>query len=238
MSLGDYIRDSFPWHRRAADVIDQLGPIYGGISTSSGNDYTISTTPVITRLVDGQRFHWIPDVTNTGAVTIAVSRVAAKTITRSSGGGDLYAGDLSAGYSYTIEYSTSLDKFKLIQKSKPLATDIGVTGINGKTVAATKIGNTFAGGTKFYPSLVIVEVEAVTALTVLPTVSIGTNGATYNNICAAAPLTGLAAVGDTTRLAFTNPIAALNGADVYLNISVGATATTLTLKAFVFGFNR
>lgn len=238
MSIGDYLRDSFPWHRRAADVVDQIGPITGGTSTSSGNAYTIATSPVITRLTDGQRFTWIPDATNTGAATIAISRVAAKTITRASGGGDLYPADLTAGYSHEIEYSTSLDKFKLISSSKPLTTSISVTGINGKTVAATKIGTTFAGGTKFYPSLIIIEIEAVTALTVLPTISIGTNGAAYNNICAAAILTGVAAVGDTTRLVFANPIAALNGADIYLNISVGATATTLTLKAFVFGFNK
>jgi hypothetical protein len=238
MSLGDYIRDSFPWHRRAADVVDQLGPIFGGTSTSSGNAYTITTTPVITRLTNGQRFHWIPDATNTGSATIAVSRVAAKSITRPSGSGDLLPGELAAGYSYVIEYVTSSDKFKLIQKSRPILTDISVSGINGKTVAATQIGTTFAGGTRFYPTLAIVEIEAVTALTVLPTVSIGTNSATYNNICAAAPLTGIAAVGDTTRLAFTNPIAALNGVDVYLNVSVGATATTLTLKVILFGFHK
>jgi hypothetical protein len=111
-------------------------------------------------------------------------------------------------------------------------------GIDGKTTGATLITTTENGVRRFYATAVLFELTAVAVLIGVCTASVGTNGATYNNLLAATALTGVSVVNNMLRL----PIGAVAvssvapNTDVYINITIGATATTYTIRAVVEGF--
>lgn len=116
-------------------------------------------------------------------------------------------------------------------------TGFALTNVNGKTTGAVTI-DTVDGSNRFYPTSVLFEVMAATLITVPPTVSVGSNSPSFNDIVAATSLTGLTALNKTvvmnlTAAAFTSVAA---GGTLGINVTVGATATTCTLKVMVVGF--
>ena len=77
---------------------------YAWLTSVSGTDtITASASPAITAYADGQTFRFIPANTNTGAATINISGVGAKSLTKSDGSA-LAASDLVAGAIYEIVY--------------------------------------------------------------------------------------------------------------------------------------
>ena len=78
------------------------GVIWGGTSGGSANAHTITLTPAITAYAAGQRFAFIPGNTNTGATTIDVNGVGAKSIKKFAA--DVSAGDLSTSVPCSITY--------------------------------------------------------------------------------------------------------------------------------------
>ena len=114
MSIGDYIREGYLWHRKCAELIDTISSTFAGASTGSSNAYVISPTIVHTRLVDGESFRFIPNFTNTGAATLQVSSLAAKDIKRANGSTALSAGDIISGTAIEVQYDSSADDFRLI----------------------------------------------------------------------------------------------------------------------------
>lgn len=113
MSLGDYLRDSSVWHRRAADAIDQVGYIsitqavlYDAGSSSyyvppSSNPLEPYLSAIGDRLVNGMIVTFVPFTTNTGAANFYFGPVAfvaaAFPIVRNSNlASTLYAGEIVA----------------------------------------------------------------------------------------------------------------------------------------------
>jgi len=115
---------------------------------------------------------------------------------------------------------------------------ISVSGVNGKTQAATLIGTTENQGRRFYPLFIMVEVTAANTIAVAATASVGTNASSYNNVLTASALTGLTSAN--ASLAFVPTLTAIAsvspGTGIFLNVTTGATATTCTLKASVLGY--
>lgn len=113
---------------------------------------------------------------------------------------------------------------------------ISLTGIDAKTAASTKIGTTENGTQRFYPIYLVVTCTAATSISVVPTLSIGTNSSSYNNIVTA---TSMAGITSANTFLTTFVIAALGSVaastDIYTNISLGATATAMTIKIDLFG---
>ncbi len=110
-------------------------------------------------------------------------------------------------------------------------------GIDGKTTGVTTIATTVAGK-RFYPLFVGAEVTTADTIAVAPTVSIGTNDASYNNLLTATALTGLTVVNALIGLV---PITAAKlsvapSTAIKANVTVGATATTCTIRVFAVGF--
>jgi len=113
---------------------------------------------------------------------------------------------------------------------------ISKTSISGISTAATAIGTTENGSQKFHPMFAVFVVRTANTITLAPTVSIGTNASTYNNILPAAVLTGLTAAALTLILPIT--VASSNvssNTQVFINVTAG-TAVAMTFDVHLFGF--
>lgn len=73
-----------------------------GTSGGTANALTLTASPVPGGYVAGQAFRFIAGNSNTGAATVNVNSLGAKTI--QSGGAALASGDITAGRTYTIVY--------------------------------------------------------------------------------------------------------------------------------------
>ena len=108
--------------------------------------------------------------------------------------------------------------------------------IDAKVAAATLIYTTDGGSKRFHPAMIRVLVSAANTVTVVPTISIGTNASTYNDLLAATALTGMTNVNNMTNynlVALLTSVAVNTG--IYVNVSVGATATTCNIDVAIFG---
>lgn len=118
----------------------------------------------------------------------------------------------------------------------PITAELHKPGIDGKTVAATAIGTTENGTRRFYPTAAVFELTAVAVLIGVCTLSVGTNGASYNDLVAATAMTGLTAANGILRVSIALAGSVAPNTAVYVNITVGATATTYTLRAILEGY--
>lgn len=108
--------------------------------------------------------------------------------------------------------------------------------VDGKTVGNTLIFTTDAVKT-FVPVSINVTITSVSGLSLVSTVSVGTNSPNYNNICAAALLTGLDSNKETLQLPLIGNLSAIAPSTaVYTRVSIGSTATTYDLNVAIAGF--
>jgi len=88
----------------------------------------------------------------------------------------------------------------------------------------------------FEPLMIQLEVQSATGVTLVPTVSIGTNAPNYNNILSALVLTGLSVAGaHTVMLPSPGGMEALYGQDIYANVTSVGLGTELTLSVDIIG---
>jgi len=124
------------------------------IATVTGTDtLTGSLTPALTAYATGNLFTFVAANTNTGAATINLNSLGAKSITK-SGTTALVAGDIVSGQVYLIEYDGT--RFQLINPSTTSGTvstiSFGSTGLTPSTATngAVTVAGTLAianGGT-------------------------------------------------------------------------------------------
>lgn len=94
-------------------TLSQVQNSYGTFLTAAGTDtITATTSPALTAYVVGQLFNFVAAGTNTGAVTINISGLGAKSI-KQSGATALVGGDLVSGTTYQIMYDGT--NFQLIR---------------------------------------------------------------------------------------------------------------------------
>jgi hypothetical protein len=112
-----------------------------------------------------------------------------------------------------------------------------MTGIDGTQLASTQIGTTENGTQSFYPLFACLALNGASAVTVVPSLSIGTNSATYNNILGTTVLTGMTSAG---QMLHTNIVGAIGkvpaNTPIYVKMVTAATATTATVDVHLFGF--
>ena len=100
-------------------TVGQVQSAVGTFLTVSGtNTITASVSPVLTAYSAGQMFGFVAANTNTGATTINISSLGAKSIVTPLGA--LNAGDLQSGYFYIIYYDGT--NFQLLGVSTALTT--------------------------------------------------------------------------------------------------------------------
>lgn len=114
---------------------------------------------------------------------------------------------------------------------------ISIPTITATTTGATLLYTTENGTRKFYCVAISLECTTATLVTIPPTVSIGTNSTSYNNIMVTTLATGLLA----TALHFPIPINTAStvipaNTGIYVNVTTGATATAQTITVHLVGF--
>jgi hypothetical protein len=108
-------------------------------------------------------------------------------------------------------------------------------GIDGKTTGVTTLFTTPNDGTRFYPHAIIVEATAATGVIAVASISVGSNGASYNNILPITALTGVSAANVVLVLPVTTGVSIPANTDIKVSVTTGATGTTLTLKIIPIG---
>jgi hypothetical protein len=122
-----------------AATVSQIQSAYGTFLTVSGtNTITATVSPSLTAYSAGQMFGFVAANTNSGATTINISSLGAKSIVTPLGA--LNAGDIQSGYFYIIYYDGT--NFQLLGISTSLTTltlsgDLSVGGASTFTGAAT-----------------------------------------------------------------------------------------------------
>jgi hypothetical protein len=133
----------------AATDAAQYGQLQTGatkIATVTGTDTLTGTlTPALAAYATGNLFSFVAANTNTGATTINLNSLGAKSITK-SGTTALVAGDLVSGQVYLIEYDGT--RFQLINPSSTSSSVSSITfGSTGLTPSTATSGAVTVAGT-------------------------------------------------------------------------------------------
>lgn len=121
-----------------------------------------------------------------------------------------------------------------ITKTQPVL--IVVENIDTKVSGPVLLGTVPTGSKIIVPFWAGVAIDSIAGLTSAPTISMGTNAAAYDNMVAATALTGLLQ-GRVAQMTFKAqyPVLVPN-AQLFLNISVAAVATTYKIIIGLMGF--
>ena len=124
-------------YARAAEVQDST-MTYGGVSGGAADVQTLTLTPAIAAYATGQRFAFKAGFTNTGAVTLNINGVGAKSIKQPSGN-DPGAGAITTGRFYQVLYDGTY--FILLTATNTNAYAYGLT--NSATATSSSEYNIF-----------------------------------------------------------------------------------------------
>lgn len=136
---------------------------------------------------------------------------------------------------FTNELKTKLDALQVVDSSGLLHV-IRKANIDGKTIGAINLGTVPDGDYFFYPLGALLIARTVTGFVSASIITIGTNGATYDNIISATALTSLTVAGKYLKadiLAGALRIAPLS--DIYVNIGTIAVGTAFNFDVTLYG---
>ena len=126
--------------------IAQVQNSFGSFLTVSGTDtITATVSPALTAYASGQMFAFVAANTNTGAVTINISSLGAKSITK-NGTTALAAGDINANYLFVIVYDGT--QFQVVGVSATTFTNLTISGVLTLSGAGTQLNSTGTGAWK------------------------------------------------------------------------------------------
>lgn len=208
--------------------LSQVQSAVGTFLTVSGTDtITASVSPALTAYSAGAMFGFVAANTNTGATTINISSLGAKSIVTPLGA--LNAGDLQSGYFYIIYYDGT--SFQLLGVSTALTTltisgDLSVGGESTFTGAATfngikettTVSATAATGTINFDTLTQAVLYYTTNASANWTVNFrGNSGTTLNSLMA-------------TGQSFAATFMVTQGATAYYNSAITIDGSAVTPK--------
>ena len=127
--------------------IAQVQNSFGSFLTVSGTDtITATVSPSLTAYAAGQMFAFVAANTNTGAVTINISSLGAKSITK-NGTTALVSSDLIANYLYVIVYDGT--QFQVVGVSATTFANLTISGVLTLSGAGTQLLSTGTGAWQF-----------------------------------------------------------------------------------------
>ena len=126
--------------------IAQVQNSFGSFLTVSGTDtITATVSPSLTAYAAGQMFAFVAANTNTGAVTINISSLGAKAITK-TGNTALTAGDLTANYLFVVVYDGT--QFQVVGVSATTFTNLTISGVLTLSGAGVQLTSSGTGAWK------------------------------------------------------------------------------------------
>ena len=126
--------------------ISQVQNSFGSFLTVAGTDtITATVSPSLTAYAAGQMFAFVAANTNTGAVTINISSLGAKAITK-TGNTALTAGDLTANYLFVVVYDGT--QFQVVGVSATTFTNLTVSGVLTLSGAGVQLNSSGTGAWK------------------------------------------------------------------------------------------
>jgi hypothetical protein len=126
--------------------IAQVQNSFGSFLTVSGTDtITATVSPALTAYASGQMFAFVAANTNTGAVTINISSLGAKAITK-NGNTALSAGDLTANYLFVVVYDGT--QFQVVGVSATTFTNLTISGVLTLAGAGVQLTSSGTGAWK------------------------------------------------------------------------------------------
>lgn len=143
--IGTY--DGVPSINDPLGINSQLGSIVGT------NTITATSTPTLTSYASGTIYSFIAANTNTGAVTLSIDGLAAKSVTK-NGSVALTAGDIQAGKMMLVEYDNtafqlinnivyggSITNGNIVSLTAPISAANGGTGVASPTANSVLLAN-------------------------------------------------------------------------------------------------
>jgi hypothetical protein len=94
---------------------NEAGITFLGTTTGSPNAYIATPSPALSAYEDGMIYTFQASFTNTGAATLNISGLGAKSVAS-------YAGQIISGFTYSVRYSSSTDAFIIINPDPGYAT--------------------------------------------------------------------------------------------------------------------
>lgn len=135
------ITDARTWTEISHDVLNN--PMYYALDAQANDSYQVTISGV-KKYIDGKEYTFKANTTNTGAATLSVNGLAAKSI-RKNFNVVLDDGDINAGQMITVRYDASNDFFQMVN---PTATPNSAASLNqytlgtiGEAVSASDITN-------------------------------------------------------------------------------------------------
>jgi hypothetical protein len=126
--------------------IAQVQNSFGSFLTVSGTDtITATVSPSLTAYASGQMFAFVAANTNTGAVTINISTLGAKAITK-NGNTALVSSDLIANYLYIIVYDGT--QFQVVGVSSTTFSNLTISGVLTLSGAGVQLTSSGTGAWK------------------------------------------------------------------------------------------
>lgn len=114
---------------------------------------------------------------------------------------------------------------------------VWVRNIDAKIAGNSLIAHVPQSKGPFFVEFVAARLAAISTLTTVPTVSVGTNNPNYDNLVAATPMTGINVVNNLARPSLVAKSGIVPAdTDVYVRVSIGAVATTYTIDVSIIGF--
>jgi hypothetical protein len=197
-------------------TVSQIQSAYGTFLTVSGtNTITATVSPSLTAYSAGQMFGFVAANTNTGATTINISGLGAKSIVTPLGA--LNANDIQSGYFYIIYYDGT--NFQLLGIST-LLTNLTVTGTAtfNAIKETTTVSATAATGT--------INFDCSTQPILYYTTNASGNFTLNFRGTSSVSLNTLMSVGQTLTVTFL----ATQGATAYYNLAVQVDGSSVTPK--------
>jgi len=126
--------------------IAQVQNSFGSFLTVSGTDtITATVSPALTAYAAGQMFAFVAANTNTSAVTINISSLGAKAITK-NGNTALSAGDLTANYLFVVVYDGT--QFQVVGVSSTTFSNLTISGVLTLSGAGVQLESSGTGAWK------------------------------------------------------------------------------------------
>lgn len=203
----------------SVNPIDAANPIFVGnndtrvpayaADTGTANTYAITVSPSISAYTNGQIFSFKAGNANSGASTLNVDSVGAKTIKKNGGTANLVSGDIVAGQVCIVEYDGT--NFQILSLLGTTAvTKFGGTGSDGALSIAS-------GATNIDLGSALLVVKNYTSISIT-----GTGSLTFSNPHANGTIIILKSQGNVTLTSSTAPMIDVSG----MGASGGAGSTT------------